>query len=810
MDLLAEQIRLEEEARARHREGWLDNIKEAMASGRAGSVPLLQRMMVEAYPLVEAAMQETLNETTRGYGAQYRTYMREIGTKACASLALSMAVSGAASEQAVLSLLKSMGKALMAEVVYLRAKQTGPQQAAYMERVKQDVKKSRSKSANHVYNKARASAANVGVEIDVLPQRALITIGKLMMKCVEPTGLVATIRVGGNQRQRGTAHFALHEDVLATMNDWLDMPRADGMCCPPLIIPPKQIAPNGRSGMWHSDGQAAMYRVMSRMNHKGYRALNVDPTPVIEPCMMLSSVPYRINPMVLEFLRTNRTGVMGLPVPPREPKLPFTIPAGVSFAQYISKFPPEMQQQMDAEAHEYKVKTRLYYNELRKFTSQMLALNGAVKEAERYAHYDRVYLPTYADTRGRIYYSSTLNPQSIDAVRALLELAEPVALGSEGLFWLKVHVANCFGYDATDFEDRAAWTDKTLPRLREACRLPEAFDSFWSEADSPISAWAASVELIRAIDSGNPAAYPCRVVTQWDATCSGLQHLSAMLRDEVGGAAVNLIDSVGRKADIYLKTAAAAMQALEESEAAAPTQMGTWLVSIGIVRAMAKKPVMTYVYGATRHGMVDYYCLYLRENRVKLPDGKSLLECAQFIAEFMWNAIPRVVPKAAELMAWLQAIAVEAAANGEYVEIIAPSGLRVVNLYQASKETMLNNINLMGIHSIKLREYLDKPDSRKCAAAIAPNFVHAMDASHMMKVLWEMWNNGVYMVSIHDSFGVAAAHAGLLHKVIREKFVQMYEQHDPIQQLAVRYNAVAPERGNLDIQLVKQSSKFFC
>ncbi|KLQ40443.1 hypothetical protein ABR33_00260, partial [Enterobacter bugandensis] len=387
MDLLAEQIRLEEEARARHREGWLDNIKEAMASGRAGSVPLLQRMMVEAYPLVEAAMQETLSETTRGYGAQYRTYMREIGTKACASLALSMAVSGAASEQAVLSLLKSMGKALMAEVVYLRAKQTGPQQAAYMERVKQDVKKSRSKSANHVYNKARASAANVGVEIDVLPQRALITIGKLMMKCVEPTGLVSTIRVGGNQRQRGTAHFALHEDVLATMNDWLDMPRADGMCCPPLIIPPKQIAPNGRSGMWHSDGQAAMYRVMSRMNHKGYRALNVDPTPVIEPCMMLSSVPYRVNPMVLEFLRTNRTGVMGLPVPPREPTLPFTIPAGVSFAQYISKFPPEMQQQMDAEAHEYKVKTRLYYNELRKFTSQMLALNGAVKEADRYAQY---------------------------------------------------------------------------------------------------------------------------------------------------------------------------------------------------------------------------------------------------------------------------------------------------------------------------------------------------------------------------------------------------------------------------------------
>ena len=73
-----------------------------------------------------------------------------------------------------------------------------------------------------------------------------------------------------------------------------------------------------------------------------------------------------------------------------------------------------------------------------------------------------------------------------------------------------------------------------------------------------------------------------------------------------------------------------------------------------------------------------------------------------------------------------------------------------------------------------------------------------------------MWNNGVYMVSIHDSFGCAAAHAGLMHKVIRGKFVEMYEQNDPIQQLAIAYNRVAPERGSLDIQLVKKSSKFFC
>lgn len=809
MDLLAEQIRLEEEARARHRTGWLDNIRTAMNEGRAGSVPILHRMMVKAFPQVEQAMLAVMNDQSRGYGAQYRTYLRELGANACASLALSMAVSGAAAEQTVVATLKGMGQAVVAEVIYKRAAAAGAVQAAYMDRVRLDNRERKSKDPKHIVAKVRKSAQNVGEAPDSLPQRAYITIGKLLMQCVACTGLVVTERRGGSSRMGGMAHFVLHEDVLCTVNDWIELPNVDGGCYPPLIVPPAQIAPDGRSGMWHSPGQNAMYRVISRMNRREYRALNIDPTPVIEPCMELSSVPYRINPMVLEFLQRNRTGVLGLPVAPIEPKMPFTVPEHLTFAQHIARFPEEIRIRMDAEAHEYKVKKRIYHTQLRKFTSQMMALTNAVNEAHRYAVYDRIYLPTYADTRGRIYYSSSLNPQGIDAIRALLELADPVPLGKDGLFWLKVHVANCFGYDATDFDDRAAWTDKTLQRLREACRIPEAYDSFWSEADSPISAWAAAVELIRAIDSGHPESYPCRVVTQWDATCSGLQHLSAMLRDAVGGAAVNLIDSLKRKADIYLKVAGAALDSLKRVEEHNPTLMGAWLLKCGIQRAWAKKPVMTYVYGATKHGMIDYYCILLREERIPLPPGKKLIECATYIASIMWEAIPQVVPKAAELMAWLQSVAVSEAQAGRYVRIRAPSGLEFVNIYEGTKRGTVS-LNLMGVHQIQIWEPTGKPDARKCAASFPPNFVHACDASHMMRVLWALWNEGIYMVSIHDSFGCAAAYAGRMHEIIRDQFVKMYEQYDPIEELARAYNLTAPDKGELDITCVRNSSKFFC
>lgn len=808
MDLLAEQIRLETEAREQHRERWLDAVKDALADGRAGSVPILHRLMAEAYPLVEQGIQETLNDSTRGYGAQYRSIMRELGVRGCACLALSLAISGACANLTVTKLLSNMGKAVVAEVIYLRGKAMGAKEAGYMERVSVDVKRSKSREVNHVYNKVRASAANIGMELDVLPAKALITIGKLLMKAVQPTGLVIIKGLGGSARMRATSHFMLHDDVLATLKDWMDIPASAGGCYPPMIIPPAQINPNGIGGMWHSPGQAVSYRAITALNSKAYRACHIDPAPVIEACMELSSVPYRVNKMVLEFLRTHRTDIMGLPQEPRKPAMPFTVPEGLTFAMHIAAFPPQVAEEMEHQLQEYKLKSRLYYSALRKFSSQMISINSAIKEADTYAPYDAIYLPTYGDHRGRIYYSSLLNPQSGDAVRALLELAEPVPLGKDGLFWLKVHVANCFGYDATDFEDRAAWTDKTLPRLREGCRLPEAYESFWAEADYPLCGWAAASELIMAIDSGSPETFPSRTITQWDATCSGMQHFSAALRDAIGGATVNLIDSPKRKADIYLKTAQEALLGLEQSEAIQTSVLGQWLLRNGIQRDMAKKPVMTYLYGATRRGMVDFFAVYIREKRIRIPDGVKLLAAAQYLADIMWSTIPLVVPKAAEAMAWLQDLGRSEAKEGRYVMWTAPNGLVVPNLYHAVKETSMR-LNLMGIHGIRVRQDLDRPDSSKCAAAIAPNFIHSLDASHMMFTLWALWNLGIYMVSVHDSFGCAAAHAGTMHRVLREQFVRLYEENDPFGELASEYGITAPDKGTLDIKLVLKSSKFF-
>ena len=58
--------------------------------------------------------------------------------------------------------------------------------------------------------------------------------------------------------------------------------------------------------------------------------------------------------------------------------------------------------------------------------------------------------------------------------------------------------------------------------------------------DEPIQFVAACVELVQAWD--NPK-FVTRLPLTFDASCSGLQHLCAMTRDEEGGRYVNLIPS---------------------------------------------------------------------------------------------------------------------------------------------------------------------------------------------------------------------------------------------------------------------------
>jgi DNA-directed RNA polymerase len=114
-------------------------------------------------------------------------------------------------------------------------------------------------------------------------------------------------------------------------------------------------------------------------------------------------------------------------------------------------------------------------------------------------------------------------------------------------------------------------------------------------------------------------------------------------------------------------------------------------------------------------------------------------------------------------------------------------------------------------------EHSDLIDGSKQALAVSPNFVHSMDASAMMLTIDLALDNGVTQFAmIHDSYGTVAADVDMLAACLREAFVDMYEDHNVLQEFLdglpeeVRAECPPiPPLGDLNIKEVLNSEFFF-
>jgi DNA-directed RNA polymerase len=87
-----------------------------------------------------------------------------------------------------------------------------------------------------------------------------------------------------------------------------------------------------------------------------------------------------------------------------------------------------------------------------------------------------------------------------------------------------------------------------------------------------------------------------------------------------------------------------------------------------------------------------------------------------------------------------------------------------------------------------------------------------MDAAHLHLTAEAAAAAGINSLAmIHDDYGTHAANAQALFNVIRQQFVAMYEENDPIQEFKDRYSCIEtpPEKGTLDIREVLSSAFFF-
>lgn len=445
-----------------------------------------------------------------------------------------------------------------------------------------------------------------------------------------------------------------------------------------------------------------------------------------------------------------------------------------------------------------------------------------LKIARDNLQYDALYFPWTCDFRGRLYaLPPYVNPQADDLGKALLTFADAKPLGAAGAYWLKIHLANCAGVDKVSFDDRLLWVQEHSEQILGSARDPLA-NRFWEGMDSPFQFLAAAVEYLGYHEYGE--SYACALPVAMDGTCNGLQHLSAMLRDPVGGAAVNLVPAM-KPSDIYSEVLSVMRKLVQEDitshpEASIRCIAQEWLPLLS--RSLAKRPVMTTPYGVSRFGIHEQIMDQIRSQDWFQGFAMSRCEFAKYLTNITIRAIRLTIVAAPVAMEWMQQAAQlisESDTDASGISWIVPgSGFKAIQRYYADKRVIVN----VFIGSQRLQMRVDEPDetaisSRRQVSGISPNVIHSLDASMLIQTVRTLGRQGIqHFALIHDSYGCHACDIPVLHQVLRQEFVNIYQNHDILKELKdaweTAYNVhlpPLPESGTLDVRMVNHSRYFF-
>ncbi|AUX83594.1 N4-like RNA polymerase [Escherichia phage YZ1] len=569
----------------------------------------------------------------------------------------------------------------------------------------------------------------------------------------------------------------------------------------PCVVPPKPWTGVVGGGYW-AKGRRPLPVIRLGSKSAVARYEDVYMPEVYDAVNIIQNTPWKVNKKVLDVVnmveKLNNTPIDD--IPQMEPLKP-------------EDYAGETEEELKA----WKKTAAGIYRREKARQSRRLSLSFIVNQANKFSQFKAIWFPYNMDWRGRVYAVPMFNPQGNDMQKGLLTLAVGKPIGADGFKWLKVHGANCAGVDKVTFEERIKWVEDNHENIMAAAKAPMDSIEWWGKLDSPFCFLAFCFEYAGVMHHG--LSYSCSLPIAFDGSCSGIQHFSAMLRDHIGGHAVNLTPS-GKVQDIYRIVSDRIEEELKvllingtdnemvthedkkTGEITERIKLGTrelarqWL-QFGMSRSVTKRSVMTLAYGSKEYGFADQ----VFEDTVMpaIDSGKGAMftepsQASRFMAKMIWEAVSVTVVAAVDAMKWLQGAAKLLAAEvkdkktGEIlkpclpVHWVTPDGFPVWQEYRKKDTTRLN---LMFLGSFNLQPTVNRGtkkelDKHKQESGISPNFVHSQDGSHLRKTVVHTHRKyGVMSFAvIHDSFGTIPADAEYLFRGVRETMVETYRDND--------------------------------
>lgn len=533
-----------------------------------------------------------------------------------------------------------------------------------------------------------------------------------------------------------------------------------------------------------------------------------DMDQILKGLDVLGKTAWRINRPVFDvLLEAWNKGEAIAKVPPLNPDLPN---------------PPEPEASADPLVRRNWVKTlKGIHNQKMSYHSNRCFMNFQLEIARAYRDQE-FFFPHNVDFRGRAYPIPTyMNHMGADHMRGLLRFSKSRELGERGLMWLKVHLANVYGYDKASIRDRETFAMDNLPNILDSAENPLNGNRWWLEAEDPWQCLATCFELKAALESPDPTKFMSSLPVHQDGTCNGLQHYAALGGDSWGASQVNL--SPGDKpADVY-----SAVADLVREEVDRDAQLGNPMAKamVGKVkRKVVKQTVMTNVYGVTFAGAKKQVLKQIHALYPTIEEQTGVAEglLSSYITTRIFKALSTMFKGAHDIQYWLGEIGgrvcraltpeqIEQVTEVEYqpayglnkakkiqsksdiaslfrATIIWTTPLRmpIVQPYRKTNNKVVHTC----LQSLTLQspDRFDPVDRRKQLQAFPPNFIHSLDASHMMLSALECNELGLEFAAVHDSFWTHASDVDVMNRVLRDAFIRIHSE-DVIKRLLSEFEA---------------------
>ncbi len=414
-----------------------------------------------------------------------------------------------------------------------------------------------------------------------------------------------------------------------------------------------------------------------------------------------------------------------------------------------------------------------------------------MEAVRRFKYRERYYIPWNFDYRGRAYpIPAFLTPQDTDFGKSLLNFADETYISIQGCEWIAFQCATTYGLDKATIEERIEWVKNNIPLITRVAEDPIGNIGDWEAADEPWQFLASCEEYYSVVIK--QIRNTTRLPIATDATCSGLQILAALARDQGTARLVNVLPS-DRPQDAYKVVAEAAKPYIPKA------LHPVW------DRKTVKRSVMTIPYNAKPYSNRSYIRDALKEKGVDVSK-----EDLTVTVKAVRDAMHKVVPGPMAVMSWIEEEVSKAIKRGaRKLEWVTPSGFVVTQKIMKRDKPTRVKLQLLGTTFLNLNKWTNEADLNRHKAATAPNLIHSLDAS-LLHLSIQRFNHPIGL--IHDSVLARAVDMDELSAIIRETYMHMFAERDYLTDFAHQISAETepPIIGDLKPEAVIGSTYFFC